>query len=289
MKICIFGAEGLLGVALQEVFFDCEVVAYDLPAFDVLDFVRLKNELQATKPDAVINCVAWNDVDGAEQEKKIGDSGGVNRALLLNSEVPLQMARICSELLIPLITYSTDNVFEGNLPNGYDEQTQQNPVNAYGESKYRGEENVKNSCEKFYIIRTSRLYGNNARSKLSKQSFVNLVIQLLQKNIPLQFVDEEPGAFTNVVDLARATQQLLNEKFAYGIYHLVNEGSGTWYDCARLIADRIKKDATIQPVTRAEFPRSAHVPRYSILLNTKAPHLPDWKDSMNNFLALSII
>ena len=276
MKILILGAKGLLGGALQKVFANEEVIAYDREELDVTDFAALRDSIQKIKPEVIINCVAWNDVDGAET-----DSAG---ARLLNTTLVLVLAKITKELNIVLITYSTDAVFKGDNSLGYKETDTPDPINEYGRSKYAGEQALEKEGGNFYLIRTSRLYGPKPSSSGAKESFVFLMLRLAETNKELRVVDEEPGALTSVADLAEATKALIDEKYPYGLYHLTNSGQGTWHDYAREIFAILNKNVTLIPVTRAEFKRSAPSGKYNILLNTKFPPLHDWKVALKDFL-----
>lgn len=278
MKILILGAKGLLGGALRNIFKDEEVVAYDREELDVTDFAALRLEIAKIKPEAIINCVAWNDVDGAEKNPA--------GARLLNCEVVAELAGIAKTSGIAFVTYSTDVVFDGEKITGYREDDAPRPINEYGRSKRAGEEAVEKIGGHYYIIRTSRLYGPLPESAAAKQSFVFLMIGLAKKNPELRVVNEEPGALTNVADLAAGTKQLIEEKYPYGIYHLTNSGHGTWYEYAREIFAILRQSVKLIPVTRAEFPRPAPSPKASILLNTKFPPLRDWRVALKEFLKI---
>lgn len=276
MKILIFGAKGLLGGALQQVFKDEEVIAYDREELDVTDFASLQAEIKKIQPAVIINCVAWNDVDDAEKNPA--------GAQLLNSEVVRELARIAKDLGIIFVTYSTDAVFDGEKRTGYREDDVPNPINEYGKSKRAGEEVLEKVGGQYYLIRTSRLYGSMPKSPDAKKSFVFLMMDLAKKNNELRVVNEEPGALTNVLDLAEATRELISQKYPYGVYHLINSGFGTWYQYAREIFAILGQSVKLIPVTRVEFPRPAPSPRYSILLNTKFPPLRDWRVALKDFL-----
>lgn len=284
MRILILGAKGLLGEALQKTFTAHDVLACDREELDVTDFVRLRNEIARLSPDVVINCVAWNDVDGAEAER--GNAHARDRAMLLNCEVVRELARICSAAHIPLITYSTDHVFNGEKTAGYVEDDRPSPINAYGRSKACGEAALQEETSDFYLIRTSRLYGPKPRSPQAKSSFVLRMIELGAHNKEISVVDEEPGAFTFVKDLAEATKKIIEEKFPYGVYHLTADGAATWFECAKEIFAFLEMEKKLNPVRRKDFPRLAPIPPHSILLNTKFPHLRDWKDALHDFLSI---
>lgn len=285
MKVLILGAKGLLGEALQKAFAAHDVLARDREELDVTDFVRLRSEIARLSPDAAINCVAWNDVDGAEAEAERGGAHARDRARLLNCDVVKELAKICSAAHLPLVTYSTDHVFNGEKTTGYTEDDRPNPINAYGRSKACGEAALQEETSDFYLVRTSRLYGPKPRSPHAKSSFVLRMVELGAHNTQISVVDEEPGAFTFVKDLAEATKKIVEEKFPYGVYHLTADGAATWFECAKEIFDFLGMEIKLTPVRRKDFPRPAPIPACSILLNTKFPRLRDWKDALYDFLS----
>ncbi len=284
MKVLILGAKGLLGEALQKIFEDHETIVYDREELDVTDFTKLRLEITRLQPEVIISCVAWNDVDSAEAEEGRENSGGLNRARFVNCDVPRELAERSRKLGIIFVTYSTDHVFDGENPAGYREDDQPNPVNAYGRSKYCGEQAVQAVGGKSYIIRTSRLYGHKPRSPAAKLNFVLRMIELSKANKELSSVHEEPGVFTYVKDLAETTMKLILEKYPYGIYHLTNSGAVTWYECAREIFRYLNIEIKLKPAGRRDFPRPARTPKHSILQNTKFPPLRNWKDALHDFL-----
>lgn len=282
MKILILGAKGLLGEQLQKTFSDHEVIAYDREELDVTNFSLLKSEIENLNPEIVINCVAWNDVDGAEREEATTMNNGVNRAMILNCAVVRELAKKTKYLGIPLVTFSTDNVFgEGE----HAEKDTPRPLNAYGRSKYCGERALQEETDLFYLIRTTRLYGPKPRSALAKSSFVLRMIELAKDKTELRVVDQEPGNFTYVKDLAERIRSLIEESRPYGIYHVVADGAVTWYECAREIFTYLgRHDVVVQPVLRKDFPRPAHTPEHGVFVNTKLPPLRDWKSALHEFL-----
>lgn len=292
MKVLILGAKGLLGTALQKEFSDHEVIAYDREELDVTNFPVLNNEIGQLHPDIIINCVAWNDVDGAEDEAENSKRGKIDRAMMLNCEVVRELAKITKILNIPLVTFSTDHIFDGENPAGYTEKDMPSPGNAYAQSKYCGEVALPKETDKFYLVRTSRLYGPKPPSEQAKPSFVLMMVELGKGNQEIKIVNEEPGAFTYAKDLAAAIKKLIIEKYPYGIYHLVGSGSATWYECAKEIfsarggsaAGGKYLEVKLIPVSRADLPRKVNLPKFSILLNTKGPKLRDWKAALHDFL-----
>lgn len=276
MTVALLGAKGLLGEALQAVFAGHDVRGYDREELDVTDFSRLRDELARVRPDVVLNCVAWNDVDGAETKQEAAE--------LLNTRVPRELAKISQSLEAVLVHYSTDNVFDGNNPSGYAEDALPNPVNAYGRTKYGGEIGVREEAQKYYLIRTSRLYGKVPSSAIAKPSFVMRMIELGKTRTEISVVNEEPGAFTYARDLAVATRQILEEQLPFGIYHRTADGVATWYECAVEIFKYLNLSITVKPILRKDFPRAARVPASSVLLSTKLPPLRSWRDALHEFL-----
>lgn len=277
-----------MGGALQKSFARHETISYDREDLDVTDFVKLRGELARLSPDVVINCVAWNDVDGAEAEAEGAKFGQIDRAMLLNCDVVREVAKICASQDITLVTYSTDNVFSGEKSGGYVEEDNPCPINAYGRSKACGEIALKEEMNNFYLIRTSRLYGEKPTSGNAKISFVSRMIELGEKNKELSVVNEEPGAFTYAADLSEATKKLIEDKFPFDIYHLISDGAVTWFECAREIFACLGMEVSLRPVQRKDYLRSAPVPKHSILINTKFPHLRNWKTALQDFLGEKI-
>ncbi len=273
-KILILGAKGMLGGALQKVF--PNAIAWDRDDCDVTDFAKLAEKIGSLQNlSAVVNCVAFNDVDGAENNK--------DRAFLLNAQVPEQLAKICKNLNIPLVHFTSQLVFDG-AKGEYIETDQPHPISVYGESKYQGEQNIQNNTDKFYIIRTSVLFGLKGQSELSKKSFVDLMLDLSQRSATIRAVDDEESSITFVKDLAEAVYKILEDNADYGIYHITNSGSATWYDLAKEIFTITGSSIDLIPVQYTEFPRAAKRPSKAILLNTKLTPLRDWNVALKEFL-----
>jgi dTDP-4-dehydrorhamnose reductase len=277
-KVLILGAKGMLGGALQKQLPDC--IAWDREDCDVADFENCKLKiLNLTSLEAVVNCVAYNDVDGAETHKDL--------AFLLNAEVPKQLAKICHQLNIPLVHFTSQLVFDG-AKGGYQETDLPHPISLYGESKYQGEQNIQNQTDKFYIIRTSVLFGPKGRSELSKTSFVDLMLDLSLKHATIKVVDDEQSSVTFVDDLAANVKEILQNKPTFGIYHITNSGSATWYGLAKEIFTITGRLVELAAVPASEFPRPARRPAKAVLVNTKLPPLRPWEEALKEFLKSKI-
>jgi dTDP-4-dehydrorhamnose reductase len=272
----ILGAKGTLGSQLMRLY--PEAVGWDREEIDVLDFPALRAKVARLPqaPDAVINCVAFNDVDGAEERPET--------ALALNGEFPGRLAGFTGELGVPLVHYSTNYVFDGVLGE-YDEASQPAPLSVYGRSKLSGEQVIAEAGGRSYIVRTAVLFGPKGASDLSKKSFVDLMLDLSAKRDTIQAVSDEINSVTYAPDLAAATRDLLSSAPAAGVYHVTNAGGVSWFDFAREIFRLAGRPVTVVPVPSTHFPRKAARPAKAILVNTKLPPHRPWQAALAEFLA----
>ncbi len=273
-NVLILGARGTLGGQLRAL---CpHAIGWDLPEVNVLDFAALKAHLETLKPEAIVNCVAFNDVDGAEARPQ--------DAFALNAEFPGRLARLAAALGIPLVHYSTNYVFDG-VKGLYAETDVPSPLSVYGRSKLGGEEAVMAAGGRAWVARTAVIFGPKGESGLSKRSFVDLMLDLASKRDVIQAVDDEINSVTYAPDLAQATLRLLSELPPPGIYHLINEGAASWCEFAREIFRLAKKSVTVVPVPSAAFPRQARRPARAVLANTLRPKLRPWQEALRELLS----
>jgi dTDP-4-dehydrorhamnose reductase len=280
MKILILGAKGNLGQDLVRAFTAAghDVIGHDRDTLDVTDADAVRAVIAASGCDAVVNAVAWNDVDGAEDPVKRP------LAFALNAEAPAVMAEAAKAANAIFVHYGTDYVFDGTKPEGCVETDEPHPLSAYGESKSAGERAVAAVGGKYYIARTSKLYGRPGTSPAAKPSFVSVMCRLARTKPELSIVDEEVGMPTYTKDLAEATVRLVSGTFAPGIYHLVNEGPGvTWYGFAEEFFGLIGATVVRKPVPMSAFPRPATRPLFARLKNTKFPPLRSRVDALKAF------
>lgn len=301
-KVLILGSLGMLGQELTRVFSDDEkylATAWDREDIDVTDFAVLEKRLQEMKPDVVVNAVAYNAVDRCEE-----DNMEFQKALKLNRDVPGRLAELSGSLGFLLVHYSTDYVFDGALEKnkamtgccgggccgaganevGYDETSLPNPLSRYGESKYAGERAVREKAKQYYLIRLSKLFGNPGKSAEAKRSFFAVMLEQAETKKEVSVVDDEKGSFVYAPDLALATKELVESGDEFGTYHLINEGSATWYEAVQELYRLAKKEVSVVPVTSDAFPRPARRPNVSTLLNTKRPKLRHYTEALKEFL-----
>ena len=281
-KILILGAKGNLGRQLRKVFTaGNEIISWDRGEIDISDRELILKKIADLKPELVINAAAYNAVDKCEISDEEYDL-----AKKVNIDGPKFLAEACLKIGATLIHYSTDYVFEGAEKSGYKETDEPRPINRYGKTKFHGEKRIlelSGSGLKWYLIRTSKLFGPKGESEITKPSFFDIMIEQSKIKPSLEAVDEELSCFTYAPDLAGATRELVDKNYGYGIYHLINGGVGTWYEAAVELFKITGRDVKVTAVKSDDFPRPAKRPKYSILLNTKFPELRDYREALKEY------
>lgn len=283
-KILILGAKGNLGQQLQKVFaVNNEIIAWDRGEIDISDQELILKKISDIRPELVINAAAYNAVDKCE-----ADDQEYELAKKVNIDGPKFLAQACLKVDAILIHYSTDYVFDGAKKGGYKETDEPKPINRYGKTKFHGEKKIlelSGSGLKWYLIRTSKLFGAKAENEMAKPSFFDIILEQGRTKPSMEIVDEEIGCFTYTPDLAKATRELVDHNHdGYGIYHLTNSGSCTWYEAALELFKFVGINIKIIPVSSEKFNRSAKRPKYSVLLNTKFPLLRGYGEALRDFI-----
>ncbi len=282
-KVLILGAKGMLGQELVQAFSrdgEYTVTAWDVDDVDVTDFVVAEKKIRILSPDSIINAIAYNAVDRCEESDE-----EYRKAMVLNAEVPGFLAHLAKKTDRIFVHYSTDYVFDGTNESGYAEDAEPRPLSCYGESKWAGEKNILAEAGRSYIIRLSKLFGKPAMSAIAKKSFFDMMLMIAKTKESVQAVDDEKSCFTYAPDLAEATKALIEDEAPYGVYHLPNSGSATWYEALQELYTQAEIGATIQSVGSDVFPRSAKRPHCSVLLNTKRPILRRYQEALKEYLA----
>ncbi len=276
MHILITGALGRLGGRLVgQMQTDHAVTGVDLEDFDIGDYAATVEALRAAAPDVVIHCAAMTDVDGCALNPDL--------ALRINGWGTQNLALACRALDAEMVYISTNEVFNGAHETPYMEYDLPHPINPYGCSKWVGEQTVRDTLTRFYIVRTSWLFAHGGRN------FIHAILRRARTGQPLRVVTDEIAAPTYNNDLADAIAQLVQTQ-RYGIYHLVNQGEASRHDFARRILDRAgHSDIAIEPITTAEYNRPSTPPRYGTLRNFAAAQmdicLRPWEEALDAFLA----
>jgi dTDP-4-dehydrorhamnose reductase len=277
MKIFITGSQGQLGkeIVHQALSQGIESFPYAHQDLDITQFDLVRGIIGDFKPDVIINCAAYNNVDGAESESLM--------AYAVNCEGVRNLA-ICAKLYgAYLIHYSTDYVFDGKKTSPYLKIDTPNPINIYGESKLEGEKAVQEIFDNFLILRVSWVFGQNPQA-----SFPRKLLSWSKNNSTLKMVSDQTSSPTSVVDIANITFRLLKEKET-GLYHFSNSGFCSRYEWAHFILNRIGWAGKLTPVPSSEFPAPAQRPTFSALDNSEVSTLigksiPTWQEATIRFI-----
>ncbi len=250
------------------------VVAADLDEFDITDANATREFVSACRPSVVINCAAYTAVDQAETD--------YHAAFRVNHGGARNAAEAAAAVGAAIVQISTDYVFDGSKEGPYQEDDQPNPLNAYGFSKLLGELTVQVTLAEHYIVRTAWLHGIHGKS------FPRTILALAQSGKPLRVVNDQVGAPTYTVHLAQALAAIIS-KPCYGVYHAVNEGSCSWYDCARKVLGAAGMSREITPIPTSEYPTPAPRPKNSLLDTSRLARvyghrLPTWQEGVAEFV-----
>jgi len=280
LTIAIIGADGQLGMDLQEAFSSHRVVALTYKDLDILDPVRTAQRLGAAAPDWVINAAALTNVDWCESNDI--------KAFQVNALGARHVAR-STPASSRLVQVSTDYVFDGQKKTPYEEYDTPGPLNVYGITKLAGEHYVQATHPRHYILRTSGLYGTHA-SWGKKKNFVEAILSLVEEKDEIQVVCDETLTPTFTEDLAKQIGVLIESEPPPGIYHATNAGECSWYEFARAALELSGKRGRIERTTAAEWNAPARRPAYSVLENAALKRLgidvmPLWKDALERYLS----
>ncbi|MFW6769199.1 dTDP-4-dehydrorhamnose reductase [Leuconostoc citreum] len=275
MKYLITGAHGQLGQEVQKLLRErgLTFVAYDSKALDITNREAVMATFKAEQPDVVLHAAAYTKVDLAEDE---------GRAMnwQVNVTGTKNIADAAKQYGAKLVAVSTDYVFDGVNVGEFRETDPVNPRNAYGRAKLAGELAVTESGAAAYIVRTSWVFGEFGNN------FVYTMQRLAESHPKLTVVNDQLGRPTWTRTLAEFMLHLIAVEATYGVYHLSNDETATWFDFAKEI---LKYTAVeVEPVTSAEFPQKAYRPKHSVMNLQKAKstgfEIPSWREALNKFL-----
>ncbi|NPD90104.1 MAG: dTDP-4-dehydrorhamnose reductase [Asgard group archaeon] len=280
MRILITGANGQLGQDFQKLFTKKNIEFFptdfgtDIEDLDITDRDAISKYIQDKKIELIVNCAAYNAVDNAETDKEM--------AFKINGEAVKNLALEASKSMIDLVHYSTDFVFDGKKGSSYTTDDLPSPLSQYGKSKLQGEHHVINLHTKYFLIRTSWVFG------LGNVNFVKKVINWSKGRTELSIVTDQISSPSYTVDLATATLELIKAK-AYGFYHMTNSGVCSRYEWAKYILEQIRWKGELKEAKSSDFQTAAQRPEYSALDNSSLKEiigydLPNWKDATKRFL-----
>ncbi len=276
MKILVTGVNGQLGYDVIEQLrtsgYD-EIEGIDINNLDITDKDEVDLFFSSRKFDVIIHCAAYTQVDNAEEDEQ-----RCYQVNVLGTKFLVEQAKISGSKFIYI---STDYVFDGKKEGQYDEHDIPNPLSVYGKTKYLGELEVL-KIERSFIVRISWVFGKNGKN------FVKTVIRLSKENQHLNIVNDQIGSPTYTKDLSRLlVDMMLTDK--YGIYHVTNEGTCSWYEFAKEILRIINSEIPISPINSEQFKTKAIRPKNSSLSKNKLISngfypLPTWKDALERYI-----
>jgi len=245
----------------------------DVNDLDITNASAVRNYFRDTKPEAVVHCAAYTNVDGAESDP--------DTAFRVNVVGAQNIASGCVEIGARMVYVSTDYVFDGSKQEPYFESDPINPQNIYGKTKYQGEQIVRQILGRHYIVRTAWLYGDG-------NNFVRTMLRLAEQSPLLQVVHDQIGTPTSTSDLTKVIFALLDSD-AYGTYHATCQGVCSWYEFACEIFRQSGKNAEVVPVSSVDFPRPAKRPAHSVLSNymlkmTMGDPMTTWHEALAQHL-----
>lgn len=286
MKILITGRHGQVSRELQLVLADqAELLVLGQEELNLADNTQIRAQVEALRPDLIINAAAHTAVDQAESEP--------DQVFAINATAPELLAESAAQLGVPLIHYSTDYVFDGSKNAPYTEDDITAPLGVYGQSKLAGEQRVRAVCAQHLILRTSWVYS------LHGKNFLLTMQRLLQEREELRVVADQIGAPTWAGTIAQATAELVAHWRAgnpglWGTYHLSGQGETSWFGFAQAIAEQLRQQgkpcARLEAIPSSAYPTPAQRPLNSRLDCARLQqawniHLPDWHAALLECLA----
>jgi dTDP-4-dehydrorhamnose reductase len=279
LKCLLIGANGQLGSDLVKSLSAHEVIGTTHQDLDVTQAGQVLGCVQKYRPEVIINTSAFHKVDLCETE--------LSEAFHVNAVGVQHLCVAAREVNAVLVHFSTDYVFEGNMRHPLTEDSDTNPINAYGVSKLAGEKIIRYLWDKSFVIRTCGLYGH-AGSSGKGGNFVETMLKKAKAGDAIRVVDDQVLTPTSTQELARKVAELIRTGH-FGLYHVTSNGECSWYEFAAAIFEIAGISAVLSPTTSAEFKSTARRPAYSVLENARLRRLGMddmklWKDALRDYM-----
>jgi dTDP-4-dehydrorhamnose reductase len=279
MKIMLIGADGQLGTDIQKVIDKNKTIPLTIADLDITD--RAKTIAMAEKhlPDVIINTAAYTRVDDCEDNDVT--------AFAVNASGAKNLAIAAKKVGAVLVQISTDYVFDGTKVTPYIETDRPNPTSSYGVSKYAGEQYVKYITDRYFIIRTSGLFGVRGCMSTGGKNFIEMVLGIAKEKGSIKVVNDQTVSPTYALHLAKSIAQLIKTN-KFGTYHITNNGECTWFDFTKYVFELTGTKAELDATTTSAFGAKAKRPKYSVLDNHNLREiglddLPSWKDALKAY------
>jgi dTDP-4-dehydrorhamnose reductase len=270
VRVLVTGAGGQLGLELAEVLpgRGHETVALSRAELDISDPDAVEDTLKVHLPDLVVNAAAYTNVDGCETETDL--------AYAVNALGPRNLAQVCERLGCELLHVSTNYVFDGEADRPYEPFDLPNPISAYGRTKLAGEEYVKHLTRRWYVVRSAGVYGRG-------HNFVRTMLRVAGERDVLKVKADEFISPTYARDLAEGIAGVA-ESGRYGLYHLTNAGSCSWYEFTQEIFRLAGVEVEVVPIPGSEYPLPAARPANGVLSSLGSFELRHWKEALTDYL-----
>ncbi|MDR7240692.1 dTDP-4-dehydrorhamnose reductase [Neobacillus drentensis] len=275
-KVIVTGANGQLGqdvVLLLEEKGEYQVIPLKKEELNILDEEAVRSSFQTIRPDWILHCAAYTNVEAAEDD-------GKELNWKVNRDGARNVSKAAADVNAKMIYISTDYVFDGTIAKQYETDDATNPINQYGAAKLAGEKAVLEHLPCAHIVRTSWVFGEKGHN------FVYTMLKLSKKMDTLKVVDDQYGRPTYARDLASFMLYIMEKDVPGGIYHFSNDGEATWFRFAKSILKN--EDVQIIPVESTEFVQKAKRPKYSVMSLEKVKQtgfiIPAWEDALERFM-----
>lgn len=271
MKVLVTGANGQLGRELRALLPQRghEAVPLARADLDITDPGSVRRAVEEHAPDLVVNAAAFTAVDACETE--------TDAAYAANALGPRNLAVACERAGCDLLHLSTNYVFDGRSERPYEPFDLPNPISAYGRTKLAGEEYVRDLCSRWYVVRTAGVYGEG-------HNFVRTMLRVAAERDALKVKDDEYVSPTYARDLAEGVLRIIEEGWGYGLYHVTNAGSCSWYEFACEIFALAGVEVEVVPVPGSEYPMPAARPANGVLSSLGSPELRHWREALAEYL-----
>jgi dTDP-4-dehydrorhamnose reductase len=278
-RVLVLGAHGQLGQSIVRAFADAEVLMPRRTDLDITDPASVARIVRDAAPELIVNCAAFNDVDGAEDQPVA--------AFDANAFAVRSLARAAEATGAPLVHFSTDFVFDGEADRAYDEEATPAPRSVYAMSKLVGEWFALDAPRAF-VLRVESLFGTPHGWPGRRSTLDGIVDGLEQGRVVRVFTDRVVSP-SYVEDVAAATRYLVAADAPMGLYHCVNSGQATWLEVARETSTLLDVTPCFDEVSMAQVTLKASRPRFCALANRKLADagflMPPWQDALRRWLA----
>jgi dTDP-4-dehydrorhamnose reductase len=281
MNVVVTGAAGHLGAAIVEEFGpEHDVTALARAGLDITDRAAVRDTMAGLRPGVIINCAAYNDVDGAQKDP--------SPALDINAFGVMALARAAADQGAALVHFSTDFVFDGEIDRPYVETDAARPLSFYGCTKLLGERFAEDA-PRHYVLRVESIFGGPTAGTTARDGSLGTIVRKLRAGEEVAVFTDRTVSPSYAPDIARATRRLVEGGAAPGLYHCVNSGAASWDEIAREAAALLGVEPTLKPITLDALTLAAPRPKYCALdpsrIAAAGAPMRSWQDALRAWLS----